>query len=97
LNKIEILPIDKCCYELFNLRTTSIYQSHRNFWGNVNGGFLYLGTLPSQSNSGEQQDASHRYYYCKMTELEKKFDFEESPVDNTIEDNFGLISTQIKG
>jgi hypothetical protein len=97
LNKIEILPIDKCCYELFNLRTTSIYQSHRNFWGNVNSGFLYLGTLPSQSNSGEQQDASHRYYYCKMTELEKKFDFEESPVDNTIEDDFGLISTQIKG
>jgi hypothetical protein len=32
-----------------------------------------------------------------MTELEKKFDFEESPVDNTIEDDFGLISTQIKG
>jgi len=37
------------------------------------------------------------YYYTILKQNEHKYDWQENPIDNTIEDDFGVLSTTLKG
>jgi hypothetical protein len=86
------------------------FQNFSDFPGKINDNknpYLFRNAEMSKYNVGGYEkddkdndnphDKDHIYYYTILKQNEHKYDWQENPIDNTIEDDFGVLSTTLKG
>ena len=94
LKQIEYKECDKSCYETFGFKPFSSYQTSK-FFRKINVEERSHQARPEYD--WNKRTVTKLYAYCENIRQRPVFDVQESPVDNTIQSSFNVLSTQSKG
>lgn len=98
IRTFELKPCENSCYKTFGLVPFKSFQSHA-IYRDGDSPLLQVGTLPDPPSDGdggpdggsEGGSTGRIYAYTSVKRTKREYDCQESPMDNTIEDEYNVI------